>query len=151
MSQPTISLHMALCRAIVALLMASPTLAGGNVAANRRRPMPAAVKQQIFVYLEESPVVRGAIAAAPFDWRTRIRVECVARDDGPVDADTAADALGVQAYARIMADTTLAGLALDVEPMGLAWTGDEADTALVACQLIFTVWHTSANNAIASA
>lgn len=151
MSQPTVSLHMALCRAIVALLTASPTLAGGNVTANRRRPMPASVKQQIFVYLEESPAERGAIAAAPFDWRTRIRVECVARDDGPIDADTAADALGVQAYARILADTTLAGLALDVEPVGMAWAGDEADTALVACQLIFTVWHTSANNAIAAA
>lgn len=150
MTQPAISLHMALCRALRDTLLAAPVLADGNVVANRRRPMPATVARQIFVYLEDSQPTRGQIAGAPFDWRTRIRVECLARDDGPIDADTAADALAVQVYARVMADTTLANLALDVEPQAIACTGDEADTALAATQIMFTVWHVSAGNSIAA-
>lgn len=151
MTQPTVSLHLALCRAIRDLLLAAPTLAEGNVLANRRRPMPKDVDRQVFVYLEDSLPTRGEMAGAPFDWHTRIRVECLARDAGPVDADTAADALGVQVYARVLDDTTLGGLALDIEPQAAGWTGDDADTSLAATQFIFSVWHRSANNTIAAA
>lgn len=151
MTQPTVSLHMALCRALRDRLLESPVLADGNVVANRRRPMPTSAERQVFVYLEDSLPTRGEMAGAPFDWRSRIRVECLARDAGPVDADTAADALGVQVYARVLADTTLGGLALDIEPQAIGWTGDDADTALAATQFIFSVWHRSANNSIATA
>lgn len=151
MSQPTISAQMALCHAVRDALLASPPLADGNVVANRRRPMPASVTRQIFVYLQDSLPERGAIRGAPIDWRTTIRVECLARDDGPVDADTAADALAVEVYARLLADMSLGGRAYDLEPSAMGCTGDEADATLSATQFLFAVSHTTADNTIASA
>lgn len=150
MSQPVISRHMALCHAMRDLFLASPTLADGNVVANRRRPMPAAVGRQIFVYLQDSVASRGAINGAPLDWRTTIRVECLARDAGPVDADAAADAMAVEVFARLLADPSLGGRAYDVEPTAMGTTGDEADSTLSATQFLFTVLHTTADNTIAS-
>lgn len=150
MTEPVVSQHMAQVRAIVAALKAVPVLADGKVVAHRRRPMAQQTERQVFVYLEESLAQRGEIRGAPFDWRTRVRVECVARDVPGAMAEDVADALMAQAYARVMQDTTLGGLALDVIPEGAAWTGDEADTTLSAAQLIFTVLHVTAEGVIAS-
>lgn len=150
MTQPVISNHMAICHAMRDLFLAAPMLAEGNVVANRRRPMPAAVDRQIFVYLQDSVPSRGAIKGAPIDWRTTIRVECLARDAGPVDADSVADALAVQVYGRVLADPSIGGLAYDAEPTAMGTTGDEADSSLSATQFLFTVWHTTADHSIAS-
>lgn len=151
MTDPVISAQMALCHAMRTVFLATPPLADGNVVANRRRPMAAAVDRQIFVYLQDSLPARGAIRGAPVDWRTTIRVECLARDSGPVDADVAADAMAVEVYARVLADPSLGGLAFDLEPSAMGCTGDEADTSLSATQFLFTVSHTTSENTIASA
>ncbi len=151
MSQPVNSVHHSVCQAIAALLLVAPVLALGNVVANRKRPMPLGINSQIFVYFEESSATRGEIRNAPVDWRTRVRVECVARDVPGQLAETTADAMGVQVYARVMADVSLGGLALDVIPLAVGLAADEADAGLAAYQLMFEVWHRSQEGSIAAA
>lgn len=151
MSRPVVTQHMALCDAIVATLTVAPKLADGEVVSYRRRSMPPNVNRRVYVYLEDSTNDRGAIKGAPMDWRTRIRIECVARDIPGVMSEVVADALLAQVYARIMADTTLGNLALDVFPEAVAWTGDEADTTLTAAQMILTILHVTYEGVIASA
>lgn len=134
--------------AIVAALLAAPALAGGRVVANRRRPMAQAVASQVFVYLADSEASRETLGQ--IDWHTRVRIECLARDSAGLSAEDAADALAVSAYARIMADTTLGGTAIDADPKAIAWTEDEADTTLSACQQIVSVWHSTPDTSIAA-
>ncbi|MDP3651051.1 MAG: hypothetical protein Q8R67_05140 [Rhodoferax sp.] len=144
----TNSVHMTVRDALIAALQAAPALAGGRIVGNRRRPMAAEHATQIYVYLEESLGTRETIGTT--DWRTRIRVECLARASAGVSAEDAADALGVGVFARVMADTTLGGKAIDTTPQAMAWTEDEADTPLAACQQIFSVWHTTADESISA-
>ena len=142
------SKHMQARAAIVALLTAAPDFAGIGIVANRRRPMPIAVDRQVFVYLEDAIPTRGAIAAAPFDWSTRIRIECVARDTAGANADINSDAMQTAAYAALLANPTLSNTVFDIEPKGIAWTEDEADVTVSACQGIYTVWHETRNNVL---
>lgn len=142
------SKHIAVRDAVAAALLASPALAGGRVVTNRRRPMAQASASQIFVYLEDSEASREVLGQ--IDWQTRIRVKCLARDVAGTSADDAADALAVGVHARLMADPTLAGAAIDIDPKAMAWTEDEADTSLSACQQIFAVLHTTPDASIAA-
>lgn len=144
----TNSTHMAVRDAIIASLQASPALAGGRIVGNRRRPMAAQNDTQIYVYLEESQGTREVIGTT--DWRTSIRVECLARATALTSAEDAADALGVSVFARVMADPSLGGVAIDTTSQAIGWTDDGADTPLSVCHQIFTVWHTSPDASIAT-
>ena len=46
--------------------------------------------------------------------------------------------------------TTLGGKAIDVTPQAMAWTEDEQDTQLSACQLLFSVWHATPDASISA-
>lgn len=138
--------HMAARDAIIAACLASPALADGRVVGNRRRPMAQESASQVFVYLEDSVASREVIGLV--DWRTRIRIECLARATSAASADDAADALAASVYARVMADPTLGGKAIDTEAQAMAWTEDEVDPALSACQQIFSVWHRTPDTTI---
>lgn len=142
------SLHMGIRAAVIAQLTHVFALDSIPVVANRRRPMAKEANRQIFVYLEDSTATRGEIYAAPFDWATRIRVECVARDTADACADENADAMQAAVYAALQANSTLSGLALDIKPEAIAWAEDEADTTLSACQAIYSVWHQTSANTI---
>lgn len=142
----TATAHMAVRDALIGALLAATPLAGGRVVGNRRRPMAGEHASQIYVYLEESQAAQDVLGTT--DWRTRIRVECVARSASGTSADDAADALGHDVYARVMADRTLGGKAIDTTPQAMAWTEDEADTQLSACQLLFSVWHSTPDASI---
>lgn len=142
------SAHIGIRNAIKALLLVAPALAGGRVVANRRRPMAQAVDTQVFVYLEDAGATRGEIYGAPTDWRTRIRIECVARDTVGSDADSNADALQTSVAARLLAPGALGVLVSDIELQAMAWTEDEADTTVSACQAIYSVWHRTSGHVI---
>ena len=129
----------AICQAVAALLADQPALGDGGVRVQRRRPMPQAVVTQVFVFYDESQPVQKSTSSIV--WKTRVRIECVARDAAGASADQAADDLLQAAYARILADRLLGGLATNVEPVGLAISGDEADTALCAGQLLVDITH----------
>lgn len=138
----------AVCQAVAALLADLPALGSGAVRVARRRPMPQAVDSQVFVFYDESQPTAMRTNES-IVWRTRVRIECVARDVPGIAADDAADALVQASYARVMATPLLGGLATKTDPVGIANTGDEADTALAAGQLLFDIDHRCARNSIA--
>ena len=143
------SVHMVIRDAVVSGLLTAPAIAGGNVKAGTRRPMPQAVNAQIHVELDESAATGASLSTA--EWNTRLRVECIARDTA-TDADAAADALMVSVHDRLMADPTLSGIAIDTKPLGIAWRpDDEAETGLAVCQALFNVRHRTSRSSIASA
>lgn len=137
----------AICQAVAALLADLPMVGAGDVRVQRRRPMPQAVVTQVFVYYDEStPTLKTNDSIV---WKTRVRIEHVARDAPGAPADAAADALLQESYARLLADRRLGGLATDVDPVGIAVTTDEADTALCAGQLLVDIAHRCARTSIA--
>lgn len=137
----------AICQAVAAMLASLPMVGSGDVRVQRRRPMPQAVVAQVFVFYDEStPTLKTSDSIV---WKTRVRIEHVARDAAGTPADAAADAMLQESYSRILADRKLGGLATDVEPVGIAVTGDEADTALCAGQLLVDITHRCARASIA--
>lgn len=143
------TVHLQIYDAAVAALNAAPALADGNVRSMRQsnRRMPEGVGQQLRVYLEQtvpSSVVGGS---APVDWVTRLRIECVARDTtGPAAAYAfdVATQLAAAAQQRLLEDQALNALAIEITPGPMAWDEDEADSAMVACQVRINIVHRSA-------
>lgn len=142
------SKHIQIRDAMVAVLLADPPLAGGNVSANRRIPMARQDNAKVFVYLESAVGDRGAIRGAPIDWNTLVRTECVARDVPGTTADDAADALAVQVFDRLSADIGLGGLLQDLYATGMEWGEEEADTTVATCQLQWAAQHRTQFNTI---
>ena len=137
----------AICQAVADLLSSLPRVGAGAVKVQRRRPMPQAVLTQVFVYYDEStPTLKTNDSIV---WKTRVRVEHVARDAAGAPADQAADAMLQESYARLLADRKLGGLSTEIDPVGIAVTGDEADTALCAGQLLVDITHRCARTSIA--
>lgn len=140
------TLHVQLYDAVVAALQAGPAVAGGNIKTLRdtKRPMPLEVPAQLRVCLDQSIPQYLIGGPVPVDWTTRIRIECLARDvlqPTLVTAFDAVSALAATVQARVLADTALRALVMEVQPAPMQWTDDEADTALVACQCLFTLVH----------
>lgn len=138
--------HLVVYDAFVAALTAAPALASGNIKTMRdtNRPMDADVPSQIRVFLDQSLPSALIGGTAPTDWSTRIRVECLARDvlgATPVKALDAASLLGANVQQRILENTALQALISEVTPAPMQWAEDEADTALMACQCLFTLVH----------
>jgi hypothetical protein len=140
------TLHLALCTHIAGLLTAAPAVAGGRVSVQRRRPMAQATSSQVFVYLEEAPAEARSLGSSA-EWMTRIRVECVARDTATQSAEIATDAMAADVYSRLMADTTLAGKAIDLN-CHVAWTNDDNETTAAAAQVLAIVRHRSPRHSI---
>lgn len=138
--------HVQVYDAVVAALQSAPPLAGGRIKTMRdtNRAMPLEVISQIRVSLNQAlpePLIGGA---APVDWSTRIRIECLARDVLQPSVTFALDAvsdLAALVQSRVLSDSALQALVSQVLPAPMQWTDDEADTALVACHCIFTLVH----------
>lgn len=138
--------HMALCTHVASLLTAAPALAGGRVSVQRRRPMAQAISSQIYIFLEEAPSEARAMGSSA-EWTTRLRVECLARDTATQSAELASDAMAADVYARVMADPTLAGQAIDTA-CHVAWTNDDNETTVAATQVLAMVRHRTPRNSI---
>lgn len=147
------STHLALCDAIVALLLASPALASGNVEANRNTAMPQGMDSKVYVYLQDATPTAGDSSnqtpIGTIDWSTRIQIDCLARDTHGASAIENSDALQVAVFARLLSEPTLGGLAIDLENKAIAWTTHEADTSISQCQAIYSVWHQTGATSIA--
>jgi hypothetical protein len=67
------------------------------------------------------------------DWTLRIRVVVISRS---LIADQAADPTIESLHAKLMADLTLGGLAIDVQPAQVSFEFVEADTpaAVISCE-----------------
>lgn len=85
--------------ALVAHLLAAPALADGRVRTSTR-PIAQGEANAITVRLSDAQASHAVIEAA--DWQTALYIECAARSQpGGTDADTAADALLSDVFARL--------------------------------------------------
>ena len=132
--------HMAVRDAFAAALLADPPVSP-RVEEQRELSLPQGVASQVSVFRDASDPSEGFIRGAPVDWSTQLRVECKARTTAGATAERAADALCVAVYQRVMADPSLGGVALDLNPGPMRWEQDDLDTAVAVATQIFYARH----------
>lgn len=143
------SQHLAVRDAVAALLQAAPSLVNVRVFENRDYRLPAEQAVGIWVFRESSEPARGAIYGAPIDWATRLRVVVKARSTPQAaTAEVAADTVATAAYAAVMANQQLGGLASDLEAGPITWLQEEAETNVAVCEMEFTAQHRTTSNTL---
>jgi len=106
-------------------IAANPIPTGVNFAVDIR-PLHAEVKQTQF-----NP-------GMPISWEVPFTVACYARVDSTQAADQAVDALVLDVYARLLADTTLGGVCINLAPRHVAYDFDTDAQQTVCATLTFT-------------
>lgn len=126
------SLREQIVAAIAATLTGTP--AGSNVFRSRAIPIGRSLSPAIVV----TPVSEATEAqiGSRSDRRLQVRVEVIARGAVP---DSLADATCVSAHSKIMADTRLGGLCIDIEEAGAEWDFDDADLDAVSVATTYAV------------
>ena len=129
--------------AIVAALNAGTPVAT-QVARVRLRPLAASQAQAVVVRPLNSEVSEMAlIPGHPVGWATAIAVECYARSSVALAPDVAVDSLVESVYARLMADTTLGGVVVALQPQSIGWDFDADGEQTTCATLVFTARHRS--------
>lgn len=138
----TINAHDAIVDAVLAALRASPALADGQISDSVDfTSLPEDVSKAIVVGMLSSDPARGAIAGAPTDWRTTVRLDCYARSDKAVNGSRASRVLHSQAYARLQADPSLGGVAFDIDEPTLTADSELFGSRLGCLLATYTVSH----------
>ena len=118
--------------AIVAALTAGTPVAS-QVARVRLRPLAAAQAQAVVVRpLQTDASVSSLSPDLPVSWTSAISVECYARTSAATTPDLAVDSLVEAVYARLLADPTLGGVVISLQPQSMSWDFD-ADGEQTAC------------------
>lgn len=118
--------------AVMAALSASPAIAA-QVERVRLRPLSASSTTAVVVRPLASEALESEMMSGyPISWQTAIAIECYARSSRPVTADASVDALITAVYGRLMADPTLAGAAIVLQPQGVSYDFD-VDGEQTAC------------------
>lgn len=138
------SQHLAVRNAVAALFAG---LAGDRIFSNRDLPLPTDAASRIDVYRVSSDPEQPT-TWHPIDWKTLLRIEIRARSASGVSAEQVAEDLACACFERVMAAQDLGGLAQDLQPGGLEWDQDEADTAVARVTWEITVTHVTDNNVI---
>lgn len=134
--------HANLVTRVMQLLAAMPELADGGVHRMRSRKVPESVSRLIVVRKERADPQQAEIEGGPLDWTTQIVVECYARGVDGVPADLVADDLFEACLARLRADPTLGGTAMDLLAPRMAWdVEDDAANPAAATVGVFPVMH----------
>lgn len=99
----------------------------------RLRPIAKASAQAVVVRPAGADVLEQALSPGyPVSWVVALAVECYQRAAAGVAPDVAVDALLEAVYARLMADPTLGGVLLSLQPQSVALDFD-ADAEQTAC------------------
>lgn len=135
--------------AIVAALGAGTPVAT-QIARARLRPLARAQAQAVVVRPLQADVAEASlIPGQPVSWATAIAVECYARSSATATtADVAIDPLLEAVYARLMADPTLGGVCLGLQPQSIAWDFDADGEQTTCATLIFNARHRSPGAAL---
>ena len=129
--------------AIVAAL-SSGTPVASQIARVRLRPMAAAQAQAVVVRALQTDVAELALCPGyPVSWATAVVVECYTRSGAATTPDVAVDPLVEAVYARLMADTTLGGAVLALQPQSIAWDFDADGDNTTCATLVFSARHRS--------
>lgn len=132
--------------AIVAALQASPAVAP-QVARVRMRPLGAATTTAVVVRPRMAEAAEQLLSGMPITWACSIDVECYAKTTTATAPDAAVDALLASAYARLMADATLAGAVGLINPVGITYDFDVDGDYTACATLTLQVRQTAANPA----
>lgn len=106
--------HDAIVAAIVAKLLESPALAGGNVDDQTNADeLPEGASSAVRVSMLDSQGTRSAYGS--LEWSTTIRVAAYVRTDKADTDGRASSRLGASVFSRLMSDPTLGGLANGID------------------------------------
>lgn len=133
-------------QAIVAALQAAPAVAP-QVARVRLRPLGAATTTAVVVRPRAAEAAEQLLSGMPITWACAIDVECYAKTTTATAPDAAVDALLASAYARIMAEPTLAGAVGFISPVGVTYDFDVDGESTACATLTLQVRQTAANPA----
>jgi hypothetical protein len=143
------SQHYAVRAAVAALFLAGePPLADGNIFENRDYALAEGVTSQIHVNRVSSQPEMIQITGAPIDWTTEIELRFKARKTDYGSADDVCDQLWSAACALLLANQTLGGLAMQIDPGDVSFDQDSGDTNVAEITQIFKVMHRTAGNTI---
>jgi hypothetical protein len=110
----------------------------------RLRPVAQSVALAIAVRPVQSEVQQFLLASMPVSWLTTVSVECYARSGASTPADVAVDVLLESVYSRLMADPTLAGVVVALQPKGISYDFDADGEQSTCASIVFNVMHRSA-------
>lgn len=127
--------------AIVAALSAEAPVAP-QIARVRLRPIGANTTTAVVVRPLASNVVEALLTPGyPVSWTTAIAVECYARSSASTSPDVAVDSLLVNVYERLMADPTLGGVVVSLQPKDIAWDFDVDGEQTTCATLVFSAFY----------
>lgn len=136
----------AVTTAVLSALQAAPAIAP-QVARVRLRPFAGNTTTACVVRPLQAEVADRDMGG-PMLWVCRLAVECYAKTTAQTAPDVAVDALMFSVYSRLMADPTLSGTAVRVDPEGVTYDFD-ADGEQTACAtLVFSITHLSSNQSL---
>jgi hypothetical protein len=125
--------------AIVAALQSAPAVAP-NVARVRLRPQAQATTQAVVVRPLQSQAGEASLGPGyPVSWVSTVSVECYARSTAATTPDVAVDALVESVYARLMADTTLGGAVISLQPQDVSYDFDADGEQTTCVTLVFQI------------
>jgi hypothetical protein len=128
--------------AIVAALNSAPAVCS-HIDRVRLRPIAQSVALAVAVRPTQAEVVQFQLSSLPVGWATTISVDCYARSIASISADVAVDDLLDSVYARLMADPTLAGSVVAIQPKGITYDFDADGDQTTCASLVFNVLHRS--------
>ena len=123
--------------------LAGTTGVGTRVFRSRSQALTRDESPSVVVMPVQEQAVEDAIGQ--IDARLTVQVAVYQRGNVP---DSLADATVESAFAKVMADETLGGLAIDITEDGTSWDFDEADTDAVWIAMNFIVWHRHARKTL---
>ena len=121
------------------LTVVTPT-AGISSRAYRSRQVPLNNRSQLPAIIVE-PVTDSAeqnTSLPKLDWSLTVRVNIIQNGSSSTSSDSAADSVVESMHGLLMADLTLNGNAIDVQPQGVDWEIIDADqeTCVVSCNYL---------------
>lgn len=129
--------------AIVSALQ-SGTPVASTIARVRLRPLAQSTSQAVVVRPIQTQVAEAALyPGLPVSWSSTIAVECYARSGAATAPDIAVDALLEAVYARLMADPTLGGAVLSLQPQEVSFDFDVDGDQTTCATLVFQARHRS--------
>lgn len=136
--------------AIAGVLEALPRVAA-VVQRGRSRPLPQEALTGAMVTLVGSEIDTLSILRGDLDITSRVVVELHARATLGAAPTAAVDALLAASNARITADTTLGGRAMDCRLTAIEYQPEDADQAVVAAITTWEVRHRATRTTLATA
>ena len=109
----------------------------------RLRPVAQGVPLAVAVRPVQSEVVQFQLSSLPVSWSSTITVECYAKSGAATAADVAVDALVESVYSRLMADPTLGGVVVSLQPKGVSFDFDADGEHTTCASVVFQVLHRS--------